>query len=122
MKQMMMAVLAAMAAAVLSGCMSAPGGIAPSTVPITSNDSYTIIKRDAEGSDVGMTLLGIPIGPSASAYDALMDAKKRNNADALINVTAENRYKYFMILVCIEEMVVTGDAIRFQAGGEELEQ
>lgn len=121
MRKMLLVLLAVAAAAILPGCMSAPGGIAPSTVPITSKDSYTIIKRDAEGSSMGMTFLGIPMGPNASAYKALMDAKKRNNADALINVTAENRYKYFLILVCFEEMVVTGDAIKFRVGGEELD-
>ena len=106
---------------ILSGCISAPGGIAPSTVPITAKDSYTVVRRDARGSDYGILLMGIPLGPSASAYKALEDAKKSNNADALINVTGENRYKYFLILVCIEEMVIEGDAIKFRIAGEDVE-
>ncbi|OGV50337.1 MAG: hypothetical protein A2017_15325 [Lentisphaerae bacterium GWF2_44_16] len=112
---------AGMAMLFLSGCMSAPGGIAPSTIPITSKDSYTVIRREAEGSDFGVRLVGFPIGPLASAYKALQSAKEKNNADALINVTAENRYKFFLIVVCIEEMVVTGDAIKFKIAGEDVE-
>lgn len=104
----------------LSGCMSAPGGIAPSTVPITGKDSYTVVRREAEGSDFCIRLLGIPLGPLASAYKALQSAKTKNNADALINVTAKNRYKFF-VLICVEEMVVTGDAVKFKISGEEVE-
>jgi hypothetical protein len=104
----------------LSGCIAAPGGIAPSTVPITGKDSYTVVRRDAEGSDLCVRLLGIPLGPLASAYKALQKAKEKNNADALINVTAENRYRFFL-LVWTEEMVVTGDAIKFKVSGEDVE-
>lgn len=114
------AVLGFAALSMLSGCMSAPGGIAPSTVPITSKDSYTVVKRGALGTDTGVTFLGIPMGPAPSAYKALQDVKKSTGADALINVTGENKYRYFFFLVCVQEMAVTGDAIKFQVSGEEL--
>ena len=104
---------------ILSGCFSAPAGIAPSTLPITSKDSYTIVKRDAVGSDWRILFLGIPLGP-LSAHDALEDAKKQNNADALINVTGENRYK-FLLIIATEEMIIEGDAIKFRASGEDVE-
>lgn len=104
---------------ILTGCFSSPAGIAASTVPITSKDSYTIVKRDAVGSDWRVILLGFPLGP-LSAHEALEDAKKQNKADALINVTGENRYK-ILLVVGIEEMIIEGDAIKFNAGGEEME-
>jgi len=121
MKKVLFAVMAVTALALLPGCISAPGGIAPSTMPITAKDSYTVVRRNAEGSDMGMTFLGFPIGPTASAYKALQDAKKRHKADALINVTAENHYRYFLLLVCFEEMAVTGDAIKFKVAGDDIE-
>ena len=104
---------------ILSGCFSAPAGIAASTVPITSKDSYTVVRRNAEGSDWRILLLGIPLGP-LSAHDALEDAKKQNNADALINVTGENKYKFFL-LVSVEQMIIEGDAIKFRVAGEDVE-
>ncbi|OGV34216.1 MAG: hypothetical protein A2020_04325 [Lentisphaerae bacterium GWF2_45_14] len=104
---------------ILTGCFSAPAGIAASTMPITSKDSYTIVRRNAEGSDWRVVLLGIPLGP-LSAHDALEDAKKQNNADALVNVTGENRYKFFLLL-WTEQMIIQGDAIKFRVAGEDVE-
>jgi hypothetical protein len=104
----------------LTGCMASPAGIAPSTVPITSADSYTIVRRDVEGTDTGVFLLGLPLTSAASGYDALLDAKEKSGADALINVTAENRYTYFLLLLWWEEVSIKGDAIRFKMGGEHL--
>lgn len=121
MRRLLFAVFAIMAAVLLPGCISSPGGIAPSTMPITSKDSYTIVRRNAEGSDMGILLLGLPLGPGASAYKALADAKKRNKADALINVTAENRYQYYLLFITFEQMVISGDAIKFRVGGEDVE-
>ena len=101
---------------VIAGCMSSGGGIAPSTVPITAKDSYTIVKHDVTGSDWSISIMGIPLIP-CSAYTALQNAKKSNSADALINVTAENKYVYLFFLN-FQTMLVRGDAIKFQRGGE----
>lgn len=121
MKKFVMCFLALAGVAILSGCMSAPGGIAPSTVPITSKDSYTILKRDASGSDYAVYILGFPMGPTASAYKALQHAKKNWNADALINVTAENKYATIMFpIIYTERIVITGDAIKFRKYGEDM--
>lgn len=103
--------------ALLTGCVATPAGIAPSTMPITSADSYTVVQRDVEGTDTGVYLLGLPITSNASAYQALQDAKAKSGSDALINVTAENRYTYWMLLVWWEEIAIKGDAIRFKVGG-----
>lgn len=102
-----------------SGCAALPGGIAASTVPITSNDTYTITKRNALGSDWGISILGLPIIP-CRGYKALQDAKRDNAADALINVTGENKYIY-LFFINWERMEVRGDAIKFQLEGSKLD-
>ena len=104
--------------ATLAGCVSSPAGVASSTVPITSDDSYTIVRRDVEGTDTGVFFFGLPLSRAASGYEAIQDAKEQAGADALVNVTAENRYTYFMIFVGLwwEEVAIKGDAVRFKVG------
>jgi len=102
----------------LTGCVT-PGGLAPSTMPITANDNYTIVKHDASGTDTAMSILFIPINP-CSAYNALQIAKEDNGADALINVTAKNK-SFSLIVMSWEWITVYGDAIKFQREGAVLE-
>lgn len=109
-----------MLAGLLAGCVTSPGGIAPSTIPITANDSYTIIKHDAVGVDTAFSILFIPITPPCSAYQALTDAKEETGADALINVTGENKSVYLFI-VNWQKVKIHGDAIKFQHAGAMLE-
>lgn len=121
MRKVFYSVFAGLGLLALSGCMSAPGGLSASTLPITSKDSYTVVRRDVEGTDSGVFFLGFPVSPLPSAYKALQNAKKDNKADGLINVYAENRYRYTLFLICVQTMVVGGDAIRFQVAGEDVE-
>ena len=100
----------------LAGCVTSPGGIAPSTMPITANDSYTIIKKNAIGEDVSYSILFIPITPSCSAYQALQYAKEENKDDALVNVTGQNKSVY-LLFINWQVMRVCGDAIKFRHGG-----
>ena len=104
-----------------SGCMSYPGGVATSTIPVTARDSYTIVRRNATGTDTFVSIIGIPISPFPSTWNALQDAKKQYNADALINVTVETEYNFICILLWFQEIKVTGDAITFRIGGGEIE-
>lgn len=101
----------------LSGCITSPGGIAPSTVPITSKDTYTVTKTDASASDGTVTLIGIPL-KTCSSYDALLTAKENYGADALINVTLENKSYWITILpiVTYYKITIRGDAIKFNRG------
>ena len=101
----------------LSGCVTSPGGIAPSTVPITSKDTYTITKTDAAASDGTVTICGIPLKP-CSAYDALLTAKENYGADALINVTLENKSYWItgIPLITYSKITIRGDAIKFNRG------
>jgi len=104
----------------LTGCISGPGGIAPSTVPITANDSFTIIERDISGTDTALNIMGfIPI-MTCSAYDALQTAKQQYGADALINVTGHNK-SLTLVFVNWQWVTISGDAIKFQRGGTDIE-
>ena len=107
-------------AGLVAGCVTSPGGIAPSTIPISANDSYTTIKNDAVGVDTAFSILFIPVTPPCSAYQALMDAKEETGADALINVTGENKSVYLFI-VNWHKVKIHGDAIKFQQSGAVLE-
>jgi len=102
---------------ITSGCITSPGGIAPSTVPITSKDAYTIIKTDASASDGAVVIFGIPLKPT-SAYDALQTVKTSYGADALINVTLENKSYWITLLpiVTYSKISIRGDAIKFNRG------
>ena len=102
----------------LAGCVS-PGGLAPSTMPITGNDSYTIVKYDASGTDAAMSILFIPVN-TCSAYNALQIAKEENGADALINVRAKNK-SFNIFIMSWEWITIYGDAIKFQHEGAVLE-
>ena len=103
----------------LSGCIATPGGLAPSTIPITANDSYTITQRNATGSDWSISIVGFPLVP-CSAYTALQNVKEEYNADALINVTGDNMY-YSIVLISLRFVRIRGDAIKFQHKGEIVE-
>jgi len=109
--------IAIWASAILSGCLTSPGGIAPSTVPITSKDTYTIIKIDASASDGAVVVCGIPL-KTCSAYDALQTVKQSYGADALINVTLENKTYWITLLpiVTYTKISIRGDAIKFNRG------
>ena len=101
----------------LSGCVTSPGGIAPSTVPITSKDTYTIVKTDASGGDSTLCLCLIPLKP-CTAYNALQKAKQQFGADAFINVTIENKTYWLTLLpiVSYQKISIRGDAIKFNRG------
>ena len=102
----------------IAGCVT-PSGLAPSTMPITANDSYTIVKNEASGTDAAMSILFIPIN-TCSAYTALQEAKEVNGADALINVRADSKC-FNIFIMSWEWITIRGDAIKFQHEGATLE-
>lgn len=103
----------------LPGCTS-PGGLAPSTVPITGKDSYTVVQADGYAVDSSVAILMMFPVTTCSAYNAMQKAKAKYNADALINVTAENVYNPYL-LYSVNKIIVRGDAIKFKKGGAVLE-
>ncbi len=102
------------AAAMLSACTSVVG-IAPSTTPITENDSYTIIGK-AKGRSAGVLWLMIPTFPDSPSKSARDNAIENSGADALIEVVEE--YEVFNIFVLgFVWTTVEGTAIKITRGG-----
>ena len=114
----MTVLLAPLLALCLSGCWTDPGTLAASTIPITNDDSYTVLAKEVTGTDYGFLLLTFPLW-TASTYDAIQDAKEFAGADGLINVTAEN-HNCCLFLFTIQQRAVTGDAIKFKMLGKSL--
>jgi len=115
--------LAAFVAAALAGCMASPGGLAPSTLPITGKDSYVIVQQGVEGGGGSIGLLDIPLWP-ANAYDALQATKEKYQADGLINVSVEKRTTWPILIpiVTYHRLVLKGDAIKFKHGERSVRQ
>ena len=93
-----------MVSLLLAGCMHQPGGIAPSTKPLAPG-GYTELGK-VEGSDCVYYLLGlIPLTNGNELKDAVDDAlHKKPLADALIEVTADGYWQYFILFsrVCTQ--------------------
>jgi hypothetical protein len=85
------------AATVTAGCYHHPGGIAPSTRPLAPN-GYTVLGK-VEGRDCVYYILGfIPVTNGNELKDAVEDAmKKKPYADALIDVTADAYWQWFVL-------------------------
>lgn len=96
------------------GCMSYPGGVTQSTIPIISDDTYTIVKEDADGTSWSLGFFGIPFW-YPSVYRALQAAKEDNNADALINVSCNTEVLLFPI--SYHTCYIKGDAVKVKRKG-----
>ena len=98
-----------------AGCAHTPGGIAPSTVPIDGRE-YMIL-GPAKATSTAVYLFNfIPVSGSSSLRDAKNAAIRKQNADALIDVTAE-AYSQYWIIFSKSTIMVEGTAIRFTDGG-----
>ena len=102
-----------------AGCNSMVS-VAPSTTPITGNDSYTKLGYTS-GRSGTLILLGFwPMGsssPSKSARDAAIEAKGGN---ALIEVTEDyNVLNLLVVQYCWT--TVEGTAIKFKRKGADVE-
>lgn len=100
-----------LAALMMAGCATMPGGVAPSTTPLEGR-SYKIMGY-TEATDSRICLFGIiPITGGNHIRDALRDAAKNVSADALIEVTVE-AHTEFWILFSRNVTRVQGIGIRF---------
>ncbi|MEI8248278.1 MAG: hypothetical protein WCI51_20755 [Lentisphaerota bacterium] len=106
-KIVFMCLILCMGMLLLTGCATTPGGVAASTLPLTSKDSYVVLQNDVEGNSWCMAPLNIELWP-ASPYLAIQDAKAKNNCDGLINVQLNTTLVLF-IYKCYH---VSGDAIK----------
>jgi hypothetical protein len=97
---------------VTAGCAHMPGGIAPSSTPLEGKTYVEL--GEATGTDSAVYLLGIiPLTGSNTTPDALADAVASRNGDALINVTVESYYQYFIVF-SRAVTTVQGDVIKFK--------
>ncbi len=98
----------------LAGCITSPGGIAPSNVPLDGRE-YTILGK-AQGTDSAIRLFGfIPVSGSNDIRTAMHAAIHEANGDALIEITVE-AYMQWWILFTRHATRVRGTAIRFEGG------
>ena len=107
-----MALVGVMAGALMmAGCAHFPGGLAASTTPLEGR-KYIVLDR-TEGTDNLILLLGfLPITSGNSLRIALERACVKAGGDALIDVTVESHFEYW-ILFARHVTTVEGTAIRF---------
>ena len=101
-------------AASTSGCLNQGGGLAPSTLPITEKDVYTVM-GPASASDGSLMILGFPLWP-VSGHAAIQKAKLNTGADVLIDVTMENQMYLYGLPISYYQITVSGQAAKFQRG------
>lgn len=106
--------LCAMALLATTACSTCVG-IAPSTTPITENDSYVTIGK-AKGTCSGYIWLFIPTYPDNQSEIARNDALKSSGGDALIEVTEEYKFTTFLLFTKVKT-TVEGTAIKIKRGG-----
>lgn len=95
----------------LAACAHLPGGIASSNTPLEGR-KYTVL-GNTSASDCRVCLLGIlPVTTHNSTRKAVAKAARRAEGDALIDVTVEWSYQYW-ILFSLDITRVEGVAIRF---------
>lgn len=98
--------------ALVTACAHYPGGIAPSNTPIEGR-KYMVLDKAIE-TDSLIYLLGIiPISDPNDTDDAINEAIRKHNGDALINVTVEG-YTQWWILFTRHVTEVKGTVIRFE--------
>ncbi len=87
---------ALLSAALFTGCMHHPGGIAPSTKPLPGG--YTEL-GNVRGQDCVYHLLGlIPLTGGNETRNAVHDAlRTKILADALVEVTVDGYYQHFIL-------------------------
>lgn len=97
--------------ALTAGCVVQPGGIAPSTIPV-SPGAYTVFK-EVEGEDCAHYLFGvIPISNHNQLRNAVANAlDNAKGADALIKVTVDHSWQH-MILWATSCTQVQGIAVQ----------
>ena len=107
-KLVFMFFISIMGVLLLEGCMTAPGGVASSTIPLTSKDGYVVLQKDVEGNSWCICLLGFELWP-CSPNLAIQDAKIKNNCDGFINAQLNTTEVLYGLYKCYH---VSGDAIK----------
>lgn len=80
----------------IGGCVRTPGGVAPSTIPLAPG-GYTVL-GPVKASDCKVDLLGlIPVSGGNRLDQAIEKAKRKRDADALIEILIDRDTKYFVL-------------------------
>lgn len=101
MKRLVKGILPGLAGMILmyaAGCATVPGGVAPSNTPLEGR-SYQVLGY-TESTDSRICLLGIPFLPITghnSIRNAIQSAARRVGGDALIEITVEGYYQYWLL-------------------------
>ena len=104
-------VLAVLALSLTAGCVTNPGGIAPSTTPLAGKE-YRVL-GEVEGTDTRVYLFGIlPLTGANTTQEAVNDALASKGGDALLDVTVDYNWEFWFFITRSETMV-RGKAIRF---------
>lgn len=81
----------------MAGCIRSPIAMMPSSKPL-SQGNYTEL-GPVEETDCLWYLFGVfPISSGNNFQDALNDATRQRNGDALVQVTAETYYQNFLVV------------------------
>lgn len=118
-KRLRVIALLALVCVTANACMTTMVGIAPSSTPITGNDTYTEV-GPTTGRAYGYLLYAFPIGemkPSGKARDRAIN---KVGADALIEV-CEDVTVVYMLLLTVVITRVTGTGVKVRRGGEMVE-
>jgi len=107
-------ILVVLMLALLPACTTVVG-ISPSTTPITSEDSYTVIGA-VKGRSTGVIWFFIPTMPDTPSRNARDNAIASKQADGLIEVTEEYTTLSFFIVTFVWT-TVEGTAIKIKRGG-----
>lgn len=99
----------------LTGCMTYPLTVSPSTRPITANDAVTEI-GPANGSAWTTILFGMPLGEQHQVGPALKRALESSGGDALIEVKMEY-HVYNFLLFTVLRTDIYGTAVKIKKGG-----
>ena len=94
-----------------SGCVTYSAGIASASRPLAP-DGYDVLS-ETDGTSWGVNILGIPFC-QANTKEALDEALANKGADALIQVTTDNR-TYYLLLAYLQRVKVEGLAVRKKA-------
>lgn len=120
MKTLIIILAAGMLGLVAVGCNSAIA-VAPSTTPITANDTYTKLGYSSGGAAT-VSILGLftfgSQDPAKTARDAAIEDKGGN---ALIEVTEEYNVFNFIGIFQVFTTNVEGTAIKFERRGVDVE-
>jgi hypothetical protein len=98
--------------AIVTACTHTPGGVAPSNTPIEGR-KYIVLDRAVETDSLIRVLGFIPISDSNDTEDAINEAIKQHDGDALINITVESYFQWW-ILFTRDVTKVKGNVIRFE--------